>query len=305
MENTDTNRVNMIRTTASYCDNNPAPTAGIPAFATLLTAVQAKLVLIDQLDQIAIGTTTGVTLDTNNLRATMSALALKCASAVTAYANAVNNNTLKQKVNYPASDFPRFKKEEVDDICQTIHDEANTNIAAAGAYGYAAADVTNLQTAIDLYRTSIQNPRQAIITKSSAINQIKDIIRDIIDNSFKGQMDKMVTTLKISAATFYNEYFQAREIIDIGATTAKVRGTVTDNEGNPLAGVKFIIFQTGTATVVNSNTTLADGKFNIANILPGDYDFSWDLAGYQPQRENGVRITAGRELRRTITMLPA
>ncbi len=302
MENRDSNRVNMIRATKTFCSANTAPTAGIAAFAPLVATVGTKITLIDGLDQVAMGSTSGVTLDTKAIRKAMTDLAFKCGSALTAYASSVNNNTLKAKVKYTETNYKEFKKEEVDDICQTIRDEANTNILAAGPFGYVALDVTDLQTAINLYRTSIQNPRQAIISKKSANEQIKNLIRQIIDDIFVNQMDKMVNTLKATQPVFLGKYFDAREVIDIGSTTAKVRGTTTDVNDNTLNGVTFKIKTTGTANIIAQTTSANGGKFGISNIPVGDYDFSWELTGYVTQTETNVHIAAGKELKRKIKL---
>ncbi|MBK5285513.1 MAG: hypothetical protein JJE25_08910 [Bacteroidia bacterium] len=185
MDNKSSNRVNMIRTTHDFCNANPAPVVGIPAFALVLVTVGSKLVLINGLDQIAMGTTTGVTLDTNALRFTMTNIAEKCANALSAYADSVSNNTLLSKINYTKAKLDKLKKDEVDDVCQTIHDEADTNIAAAGAFGYDAGDVGDLQTSIDLYRASIQSPSQARLSISDAKKQIKSNIDSTIKSLLK------------------------------------------------------------------------------------------------------------------------
>ena len=229
MDNQDTNHVNMIRTTNQYCTDNTAATAAMAAFAPQLTLSKAKLLLIDQLDQIAIATTKGVTLDTKALRKSMTTIALKCASAVHAYAASVNNNTLKAKVNYSQTKLDRLKKEEIDDVCQTIRDVTNTNIANAQNYGVIPADVTTLQSTINVYRIGTQNPRLAIITKSDAKKQIKKLIREIIDLIFKEQMDKMALTRKDTNPTFVNKYFGAREIIDLGHTNPPTLFTIAPN----------------------------------------------------------------------------
>jgi hypothetical protein len=128
------NLVNMIRATLLYCANNAAATAIIANFAAAKSALDTKLVLIDQLSQIANASTKGVTLDTNAIRKAMTDIAFKCCNALTAYAVSVNNNTLKQKVNFSKTALNRLKKDEIDDTCQTIHDEADLNIAAAGGF---------------------------------------------------------------------------------------------------------------------------------------------------------------------------
>ncbi len=302
MKNENSNRVNMINATITFCDANTTATAGITGFAAVLAVVKGKIVLINSLNQIGDGTTKGVTTDTKLLRKTMTDHALQCGNATLGYANSINNNTLKALVNFTETKLNGMKKEDVDDACQGIHDATNTNIAGASNFGINATDVTDLQTAIDVYRTATQNPRHAIITKSQAIKQAATLIREVIDNLLTGQMDTMVNTLKVTNKNFWDGYKQAREIIDLGSTTAKVRGTVLDGMDVPLKGVTFTILQTGTDVKVSEVSSDVKGKFNAAKLPAGNFDFKWELKGYKTVIETNVHIAAGKELKRKIVM---
>jgi len=303
MDNRDSNRANMIRVTIQYCTDNTSATSGIPAFAPVLNTASNKLLLIDQLDQIAMGTTTGVTLDTKALRTAMTDLSLRCSGAVVAYATSINNNTLKAQVNFTESDLNRMKKEEVDDVCQTIHDVTNANIANAQNYGISGTDVSDLQTTINLYRTAVQNPRQAIISKNDSKKQIKNLIDEVIKTIFKGQMDKMVNTLKNSNPNFVNKYFDARTIIDLGKTTGKLRGTVKDRPGTPISGVAIILKITSQADIAYQTLTDDTGIFGIANIKPGNYDIFVQKTGFTTITETNIRFGPGKELQRKYILI--
>ena len=303
MDNRDTNRVNMINATIAYSDANPAPTAGIPAWAAALAAVKAKMVLINSFNQVGGGTTGGVTTDTNLLRRTMTGMAYKCARGTLAYANFTNNNTLKAQVRFTESELNAIKKEDVDDTCQGIHDAANANAAAVLNYNVTAIDITDLQAAIDLYRLASQNPRQAKITISQAKSQAKQMIKEVVEENLGGLMDVLVDTLKLSNRPHWDGYKQAREIIDLGSTTAKVRGTVVnDDNDSPLANVLFAVLEAGTENVVKQTLTDGEGKFNVAGIAPGTYDFRWTLDGFMTEFEGNVVIAAGKELKRKVSL---
>ena len=298
MKNLISNRVNMVRTTLNHIALDPTPVMSIPAFAGVRTTAINKLTLIDQLTQIANRSVRDVTLDTNLIRITMSNIALKVGDAVSAYAASVNNNVLRGKVTFTLPKLNKFKKDEVDDICQTIHDEANTNIAVAGPFGYDATDVTDLQTAIDLYRTSMQSPREFTITKKQANANITLLAREIIDNIFKKQMDKMVNTKKATFPDFVQAYYFAREIINIGSTTAKVRGTLRNPEGTFLVGATFYITKTGETQKVGESLADSLGKYGISHLLADDYDLYWSALGYETLTESNLHIPAGKEFTR-------
>lgn len=302
MEQNDINRTNMINTVIQFSDANPAPTAGMPAWAAALTGLKAKMVLVNTYNQLGKASTSGVTTDIGVLRETMTEMALKCANATKGYANSVSDNTLKAQVDYVKSELDDEAKEDIDDVCQQIHDATNANIAGAGNFGITPVDVTDLQSAITAYRAASQGTRQAIVNRSQANQQVTTLVREAIDTYLIGQMDPMVNTLKISNNAHWLAWRQAREIINLGSTTAKVRGQVTRDNGMFLSNVSFTIYEAGTDSVVKQVITDAEGKFSAAQLAAGDYDFRWELDGYMTVNETNVQIAAGKELKRKIVM---
>ena len=303
MKTSQSNRVNMFRTVVQFCTDNAAVTAVITAFAAVLAIVKNKLVLIDQLNQIALGGTQGVTLDTKALRNTMTQIAFKCSSALFAYADSINNNTLKTLVDYSISDLNRLKKEEITDICQTIHDASNTHIAAAAAFGYAAGDVTDLQTAIDLFRPVSQNPRQAVIARKTANKNVSVLVSNVNSQLFKKQMDKMALTLKSTAPDFVQGYFSAREVINLGTSTTRLIGTVQGATNNPLYYVLVQLQELNSGTHIYQTHTLPDGTFIIEGIHPADYAVTYSSNGYQTQTISPVHFAAGATITQTIVLI--
>lgn len=99
-------------------------------------------------------------------------------------------------------------------------------------------------------------------------------------------------------------YYFSREIIDLGSTTAKVRGTIKNPEEVPLVGVTFTMRKTGQLNKVAQTVSTTGGKFAVYDILPDFYDFTWEYPGYQTITETNFKIAAGKEIRRNITMLP-
>jgi len=305
MDNRDTNNVNMITTTYKYCIDNPAPLAPIPAVAGILSTINSKMQLINGLDIIATGTSKGVTLDTKVTRANMEKIAFKCASATFAYASSINNNTIKALVNYTIPKLEDFKKEEVDDICQKIHDTANSYFGGASQFGIIASDISDLQTAIDIYRTASQSPRQAIISISDSKTQIKKIIREIIDLYLKGQLDKVVNTLLLTNSSFVNKYFLSREVIDLGTTHTKLRGTVFSNPTDPIANADVILYTAASATIAYQTKSDTDGKFTINLIIPNlDYDLKIMKTGFQDFFEATIHFSPGEEVNRDVVLSP-
>jgi|SRR3972149_4471917 len=305
MDTRDSNNVNMIETTIQYCDDNAAVLAPIPAAPPLINTIKAKLTLIDQYDQIVMGTSTGVTLDTNLLRSDMENKAFKCGSATLAYATSINNNTLKALVNWTIPKLNALKKEEVDDVCQTIRDATNTNFAGATPFGIVAADVTALQTAINAYRNSSQNPREAIIAISGAVSQIKILISDIVETFLRGQLDQIVNTLTVTNPPFVEQYYFARQVIDAGTTHTKLRGSVFLNPSDPAFNADVILYTAGTPNIAYQTKSDAEGKLSITPVEPNlDYDLRITFPAYQDYFETNIHFSPGEEVNRDVTLIP-
>ncbi len=304
MKHRDINRSNMVNTVIGFCDNHSTDTSGIPAFAGTLAAIKAKMVLVNSLNQIGSGDTKGVTADTNLLRQTMTNLVLKCGNATLAFANSQHNNTLAALVNFTENKLKKLKKEEVDDVCQGMKDATAANLAGAMNYGVSASDVSDLQAAIDLYRQRTQNPRQAIISRSQAKKQVSAMVREVIDFLLEQQLDMMVNTLTISNSRFCFGYKLAREIIDLGTVHTKAKGDVRDVNDVPLAGVMFSVFETGTHKLIAKVQTNKKGRYSVTKLPNVNFDFRWELEGYETVSEGNVHIKLGRVRQRKVVMKP-
>ncbi len=225
MNKRKTAQLNMISTTISFCEKNTIATAGIPAFASALSLARSKYNTINQLNQRVIPGTTGVTTNTANMRLSVADLALVIANALVAYAASISNHDLLQKVNYTHNKLRKLTKTDFEDTIKNILAEAISNVVAASPFGYNNTDITALQAALNVYAPAKQNPRQARISIKSANQQIAQLIKDIIQNIFKHQMDHMVATLATTNQTFYSSYNHARMIVDLPSIPKQEQST--------------------------------------------------------------------------------
>ena len=82
---------------------------------------------------------------------------------------------------------------------------------------------------------------------------------------------------------------------------AEINGTVVDQSQAVLPGV--------TVTVVNAGTSIErvvvtgpDGRFVVPTLVPGVYTVSVELAGFQPQTRENVRVSVGQEVTLDFTL---
>ncbi len=306
MENTAQNQVTAIRTTITFCNlaASTAITTTITAFAPAVLTAKNKLVLIDNYNIIAEGSTKGVTLDTTALRATVESITFKCSSAVIAFASlAPINNVLIAAVNFSQSKLKKASKATLIAIAQATKTAAGSNAAILN-FGILAADITDLASAIALFTTDSSDPRQATINKNDAKLQIKTLIKAVNQNIFKMQMDRMINTLLITNSEFVGKYFKAREIINLGLTHTKVKGNVEKADGTAIPFPTLKLMKTGTIVI----DYLIEGDVNgiIPNtyVKPNDYDMLVEARGFIPQSEIKIHFAVGKTVKRKYKLLP-
>jgi hypothetical protein len=101
--------------------------------------------------------------------------------------------------------------------CQNIHDLANPIIAALAAYGLLPADLTGHQSTIDAYTATVGSPRAALTVRKGATAEINALVKDSM-KILNNRMDKMMPEWEASNPDFFQEYFDARMIVDSGST---------------------------------------------------------------------------------------
>lgn len=87
-----------------------------------------------------------------------------------------------------------------------------------------------------------------------------------------------------------------------GVTTGAVRGTVTDEAGNPVVGAVLTLVngQTGLRNTVSSRE---DGLFDLENVTPGGpFTLSARAIGYRPVAQSGIRVALGQVVEVSLKM---
>ncbi len=157
----------------------------------------------------------GIATNKRERRDVMVALTLAVAQAAYALATDTGDPELKAKMNYSRSDLLEGRDTVIGQRCQGVHTEANAVAGSLVAYGVTAADLTALQTAINKYVAVVSAPRTAITIRKGATAAIETLTRENL-TILNERMDKLMVTFKTTAPSFYQAYFDARIIVDLG-----------------------------------------------------------------------------------------
>lgn len=209
------NKRSMYIAVQKVCNQNNSVWSGLSAFVTAFGKFETVITGIDAQRQIQEGKTTGITENKQKEEDEMIQASVEIAAAVYAYAPKIDDNELKQKVNYTPSDLLRSRDTILKDICQTIHDEANTVITDLADYGKTPADLAQQQKEIDDFTAILTKPRTAIGTRATATTKLVEHFQQG-DDLLSNQLDKLMVNYQTSNKAFYNKYHSARIIVDLG-----------------------------------------------------------------------------------------
>jgi hypothetical protein len=304
IEDSLNNKMRMINGVVVFVEADTAPYASMSQFPIIIGNVKTKMVVVNGLNMIAEGTSKGVRADVNTVRVAMETLAEKVAKGTFAYASVTNNNTLKAIVDWTAPKLHKLQKENVDDVCEAIHDAANAIIAALGGYNVTAADLTALAAAIALYRPLTGKTRESQVDINLAKEQMQTIVSGIMSTELKEQADPLIATLKTTNRGYFDKYQKMRAVLDLANTHAKVRGNVHDEDTEAFINDVIVnLYKVGEAAVYKTTKTLGKGGFSINEVdTPADYDIEWKKTGYITKIEGGVHIGSGKEIKRSVTL---
>ena len=283
-------KLNMYRTIKQLCDDNATTVALNAAFLAAFNIYKAKLsTLITTVTSESL-VIKGIAIDKAVFKKNLCQSTADIAAIIFAYASFINNNTLKQSINFSYSELFRIKDDLLAPTCQNIFNAANTNSAALVSYGITAPMLTAFQASITDYSIAVPKPRTAKSVRATYTKNIGIAMKDI-DLILKEQMDKLVVAFKPNKPDFLNSYKTARIIIDPNSTTTQLKGKVIDNLTKlALKGAKIEIM---TAPSTNVFTNLL-GNYVQKPLIAGTYKIIITLLGYETITIDNLNIKLGQ-----------
>ena len=81
-------------------------------------------------------------------------------------------------------------------------------------------------------------------------------------------------------------------IASSAAQRGSVKGTVSDDSGNPLVGANVVVTD-GNLKKITGTITDVGGGFRIDNLHPGSYQISASFVGYADGEDQAFEVAAG------------
>lgn len=219
MKKNEENRMSMFYAVAQVCEKHSAVYSGLVPFVNAYGEFRTNLGALEGAVKRQELSLVGVALDKRTKRARMLSRAQAVADSVFAYAEDQGDVVLRAKVSYTPSSLGKGRDAVVGQRCQGIHAEATAVVTELGAYGVTSDDLEDLQKAIDDYVATIGSPRSALTVRKGATAEIALLVKDSL-KILNNRMDKLMGEFAASAPAFYQEYFDARMILDMGGRSS-------------------------------------------------------------------------------------
>ncbi|MCX8497300.1 MAG: hypothetical protein ORN51_14050 [Akkermansiaceae bacterium] len=216
--------INMFQTTALIltAPANKPITAGLPAFVRAMTGLEGSLNLLSALAQMQDTPLTGIALDKSRLQRSLINRTLIVAGAAGAYAFEFPNLTLGAKFDVKEGELNNTKDAMLDKVAQGIYDEAAAIIAAdpvkTAEYNLKPTLLTDLQSAITAYSSTLGTPRAAIVGRVAVTEAITAEIDRAKDN-LTNVLDRLILQFQAEHPAFVSAYEAARKVIRTGTRT--------------------------------------------------------------------------------------
>lgn len=278
----------MYRTSEQILDANNALTAAITALTTAIDAFKAIIVQIGETNELVGANLTGIAADKGNSKQFLAGFASDIAAIIKAFASATKNPTLKAEVDFSVSKLIRLRDESLAPVCRLIHTRAVENAAALKNFGITDVKISQLDTAITEYTAKTQNPRTAVVNRRTQTANLIQLFKQA-DEILKEQIDGLMKNFRTSNPDFYNNYTNAREIVEAHKTVTQLKGTVMDaNDEKPIKGAVVTIVELG-----KSKTTNLNGEYSFKPAENGTFTLKIEKEGYAPYQKEELEIKTG------------
>ena len=214
MKQTYENDFSMFSTVRDFMSLHTTETAGVPAIATVVTALSALIVQMDAAATAQSTPLTGIAEDKEAVRTTLEEAVFTVSEALSALAAAANNNTLLDEVTITRTGLDRLSADNLDIWATRVAARAATNqTVLTGTYGISLAQVTAITTARTAFAPWINKPREATVERMGVTASIPALDRQG-KTLLRAQLDPLMNHFRLTNPTLYGGHRGARVIVE-------------------------------------------------------------------------------------------
>ena len=281
-------------------DENSLVWSGTPAFKDIYDMEFKPCVTdIDQAHERQKAAITGIAVDKRNKKSAMVEESLRVAGAGKAYAQAINDQTLFNKLDYSESELFGTGSVSSRNRCQIILDQATA--VAASLIPYGITSLVPLTDKIAAFNLFISAPKNARALVKTATQDLITLTKKA-DLLLKRKLTPLMELFRVSAPQFYSDYHNNLTIDNIKTIFTELRITFRDKDTQQvLEGVKAVAKgDENEYELISNSNGIADEK----QIKPEIYDLTFELPGYQKMELDNKRVKLGQKLELEVELVP-
>lgn len=213
----ETNKRNMYGSVTAVADSNVTLISELPVFATAVTGLKEIVTQIDAVDSKYLTAAGGKTQTKKNAEDELLADLMPVKSGL--YALGITSNNEELKALCGESEWTLKKMRDPDFLAKAkiIKAEAAARIMELAPYKITEAMLTELQEKIEAFEEALSGKDTSFTSRSALRKELSEKF-DAADEIIEHQLDTMIELVKKSQPLFYDQYFAARNIKDLGAS---------------------------------------------------------------------------------------
>lgn len=280
----------------NFVNANGTLTKDLPNFASNFQVLLDTVGQIQTISEMQKADKTGITMEKNRLRKSLSSMATDYSRKITAFAKFTGNASLLNEAKFSSSDFERMTDVAVRDYLKILYSKAESYIDKLAEYGITAETQKNFIDTLSAYTSSLSTPRTGITEKVKATKKLTELF--IAADSAIENMDYAVGIIQMTQPDFFIGYKSSRKVVATSTNYLALKATARDIlTGEPIRGVVFIFDSDDGKSASGGNgsiikKTAEKGSFNIRNMANGTYTVQIKKPGYK-DKEITVNVAPG------------
>lgn len=205
----------MYNAVSALAKVNAAKISQVPAFTTAVTEFEEMLAAITAKENERGNKMAGKIDSRDKTEDELVGAIMQTASGLFAYARRAGLVDMKEQTKLTESALRKLRSAELLAKAGVVRTLAHDNLAALADYGITAAVLANLDAKIAAFKAAVENLGSSVAGRIGANTTLKNLFEQT-DDLLKEECDKYIEVIKSTETQFYNEYFAARVIKDLG-----------------------------------------------------------------------------------------
>ncbi len=214
MTKDDENRLTMLEGVTSLLTGNRSKLT-LGALLNAQERLEAVTLKIKEKVRETMTATSGKTLMKAGAEDALLGLLVPIAMALRAYGHIVGDQEIASKSKVTESELRYMRDTELVARARTIHELCVESLGEVGEYGISEAKLVSLKEKIDAFEGAIGERESSMARRKGARSSLYESFAEAM-GILENQIDNLMEVYKASDTQFYNEYWEARVIKDIG-----------------------------------------------------------------------------------------